>query len=84
MANSKYDRTIIGKNNSGACIVDVYRVLSGFNVTSPQLGHLIKKALCVGIRGHKDERQDLVDIVDSAQSALDMFDDMEIQQDETD
>jgi hypothetical protein len=75
--NSKYDRTIIGKDGSGKCTVDVYRVLSAFEVTNPQLQHLIKKALCAGLRGHKDTRQDLVDILHSAQSALDMFDDKE-------
>jgi hypothetical protein len=75
--NSKYDRTIIGKDGSGKCIADVYRVLSAFEVTNPQLQHLVKKALCAGLRGHKDTRQDLVDILHSAQSALDMFDDKE-------
>ena len=73
--NPKYDKTINGKYGTGSCTVDVYRILDGFNVTNPQLQHLIKKALNVGVRGHKDERQDLIDILHSAQSALDMFDD---------
>lgn len=71
--NNKYVRSLTslcGVNVS----VDVYRVLDAFKVTSPQLQHLAKKALCVGVRGHKDERQDLVDILNSAQSALDMYD----------
>lgn len=46
--------------------VDVYDVLQAFNVTNPALQHLIKKALCVGIRGHKTKHQDLQDIIDSA------------------
>jgi hypothetical protein len=46
--------------------VDVYDVLQAFNVTNPALQHLIKKALCVGIRGHKTKQQDLQDIIDSA------------------
>ena len=75
--NPKYDRTIHGKFGTGSCNVDVYRVLDAFDVTNPQLQHLIKKALCAGLRGHKDTRQDLVDILHSAQSALDMFDDKE-------
>lgn len=46
--------------------VDVYDVLQSFDVTNPALQHLIKKALCVGIRGHKTKQQDLQDIIDSA------------------
>ena len=46
--------------------VDVYDVLQAFNVTNPALQNLIKKALCVGIRGHKTKQQDLQDIIDSA------------------
>ena len=75
--NNKYDRTIYGKHGSGSCVVDVYRVLGAFDVYNPQLQHLIKKALATGQRGHKDTRQDLVDILHSAQSALDMYDETE-------
>lgn len=63
--NSKYDRLIIGKDKN-SCIVDVYDVLKAFEVINPSLQHLIKKALCVGIRGHKDASEDLQDIIDSA------------------
>ena len=77
IGNPKYDVRILGKYGTGTCIVDVYRVLDAFRVTCPQLQHSIKKELNVGKRGHKDERQDLVDIVHSTQSALDMFDDEE-------
>ena len=62
---NKYNRTIVGKE-SKSCIVDVYDVLKAFEVTNPALQHLIKKALCVGIRGHKDSSTDLQDIIDSA------------------
>lgn len=62
---SKYDRpTPLGET------MDVYDVLEAFNVTCPALQHLIKKALCAGIRGHKDVHQDLVDIKNSAESAI--------------
>lgn len=70
---SKYDRTIIGKDATGkpvAVTVDVYRVLDAFDVTDPALQHLAKKALCAGLRGHKDLGQDLKDILQSAQKAL--------------
>ena len=62
---SKYDRT-----TPAGGTMDVYDVLEAFSVTCPALQHLIKKALCVGIRGHKDTHQDLVDIKDSAESAI--------------
>lgn len=54
--------------------VDVYDVLYAFNVTDPCLQHLIKKALATGVRGHKSEREDLVDIVDSAKRAVEHYD----------
>lgn len=57
---SKYTRYCKGVQ------VDVYDVLQAFDVTNPALQHLIKKALCVGIRGHKTKQQDLQDIIDSA------------------
>lgn len=68
----KYDRTIIGDVDGQpvAVTVDVYDVLTAFAVTDPALQHLTKKALCAGLRGHKDQRQDLTDIVDSAEKAL--------------
>ncbi|WNL63655.1 hypothetical protein ST4_097 [Aeromonas phage ST4] len=73
---SKYDRTIIGTYANGnpvAVKVDVYRVLAAFQVTDPALQHLLKKALCAGLRGHKDREQDLLDIQLSAEKAVDMF-----------
>jgi len=52
--------------------IDVYDVLLAFNVTNPALQHLVKKALCTGLRGHKDKSQDLQDILDSAKRALEL------------
>ena len=75
---SKYDRTIIGIGTDGkpvAVTVDVYRVLDAFQVTDPALQHLVKKALCAGLRGHKDLGQDLKDILQSAQKAVHLNDD---------
>lgn len=63
---NKYHRKLKGRE------VDVYDVLKAFEVTCPALQHLIKKALCVGIRGHKDEAQDLQDIIDSAHRAMEL------------
>lgn len=52
--------------------IDVYDVLKTFNVTDPALQHLIKKALCTGLRGHKTREQDLQDILDSAKRAVEL------------
>lgn len=65
----KYEREIIGLDGTRT-IVDVYRVLDAFQVTNPQLQHLIKKALAAGLRGHKDLEEDLQDIESSIQSAI--------------
>lgn len=57
---SKYTKTIHSVS------VDVYDVLQAWGVSNPALQHLIKKALQCGQRGHKDNAQDLQDIIDSA------------------
>ena len=59
-SQSKYDAQINGEK------ADVYDVLQAFNVVNPALQHLIKKALTVGQRGHKEEMTDYQDIIDSA------------------
>ena len=71
MSNPKYLRVIM----NDACesiTVDVYDVLDGFEVTCPALQHLAKKALNIGTRGHKDVMQDLIDIRDSAERAIEL------------
>lgn len=52
--------------------IDVYDVLVAFNVTNPALQHLIKKALAVGQRGHKDKNEDLNEILASAKRAIEL------------
>lgn len=73
----KYHRIIVGvvdqvhdEDHYTPVLVDVYDVLEAYKVTCPALQHLIKKALCVGLRGYKDTEQDLKDILDSAQEAI--------------
>lgn len=66
---NKYIREVIGLDGTKTTI-DVYRVLDAFEVSNPQLQHLIKKALAAGLRGHKDKHQDLIDIRDSIESAI--------------
>lgn len=53
--------------------VDVYDVLAAFVVTDPCLQHLVKKALAVGQRGHKDAAEDYKDIYDSSARALERY-----------
>lgn len=45
--------------------IDVYRVLELFSVQSHAVGHAIKKLLCSGGRGAKDEAQDIQEAIDS-------------------
>ncbi|QDH85526.1 hypothetical protein [Proteus phage vB_PmiP_RS51pmB] len=66
---NKYNRKCKGVT------IDVYDVLKAFEVTDPALQHLIKKALCAGLRGHKNKEQDLIDILDSAKRALELYHD---------
>ncbi len=66
-APNKYQREI-----KPGVFVDVYDVLKAFNVVNPALQHLVKKALAVGQRGHKDVAEDLQDIIDSAVRAQEL------------
>ena len=45
--------------------IDVYRVLLLFGVTDPCLQHAIKKLLCAGNRGVKDELKDVQEAIAS-------------------
>jgi hypothetical protein len=45
--------------------VDVYRVLELFNVTDACIQHAVKKLLCAGKRGAKDEEQDVQEAMDT-------------------
>ena len=63
---SKYNRVCKGVT------LDVYDVLAAFNVTNPALQHLVKKALCCGLRGHKDKAQDMAEILESAKRAVEL------------
>lgn len=66
MSENKYNRSCKGIK------IDVYDVLQAFDVTNPALQHLIKKALCAGLRGHKDRKQDLNEILESAKRAIEL------------
>lgn len=52
--------------------VDVYRVLDLFGVSNPCLQHAIKKLLCAGQRGIKDQKQDVQEAITSLLRYLEM------------
>lgn len=57
---NKYQREILP-----GTYIDVYDVLTAFNVTCPARAHAIKKLLATGARGHKDEMTDLKEAIQS-------------------
>lgn len=70
-----YDRKIIGKYGSGACTVDIYRVLDAYKTGSSAIDHAIKKLLCAGNRGYKDKRKDYMEAIQSISQELSLIDD---------
>lgn len=52
--------------------VDVYDVLKAFNVTCPAVAHAVKKALAPGQRGHKDTAQDMREVIQSMERAIEL------------
>lgn len=53
------------KDVSNLKFIDVYRVLLLFGVTDPCLQHAVKKLLCAGNRGVKDELKDVQEAIAS-------------------
>lgn len=53
-------------------MIDVYRVLDLWQVTSPPLQHALKKILAAGQRGAKDEAKDVQEAIDSLKRWQDM------------
>ena len=52
--------------------IDVYRVLVLFGVTNPCIQHAVKKLLCAGNRGVKDELKDVQEAIASLLRYLEM------------
>lgn len=52
---------------AGCTHIDVYRVLSLFEVSDPALQHAVKKLLCAGARGAKDQGQDIAEAIATLQ-----------------
>lgn len=53
------------KHVSHLSYIDVYRVLDLFEVKDHSIGHAIKKLLCAGQRGVKDQHKDVQEAIDS-------------------
>ena len=60
------------KDVSNLKFIDVYRVLDLFNVVNPCVQHAIKKLLCAGQRGIKDQKQDVQEAIASLVRYLEM------------
>lgn len=54
-------------------MLDIYRVLSLFEVKSHAVGHAIKKLIMAGKRGSKGYEQDIREAVDSLNRELQMI-----------
>ena len=52
--------------------LDVYRVINIFGVSDPCIQHALKKLLCSGVRGHKDQSKDIQDVIDTLERWKDM------------
>lgn len=73
--NNKYSRkikTILVDGIDHIIYVDVYDVLTAFNVTNPAMAHAIKKMLAPGQRGAKDTIQDMNEAIQSIKRAIDL------------
>lgn len=53
------------KDVSNLNYIDIYRVLSLWNVTDPCIQHAVKKLLVAGNRGYKDVEKDIQEAIDS-------------------
>lgn len=64
---SKYHREI-----KKGVLVDVYDVLSAFEVINPAMQHALKKMLAPGKRGAKDAIQDMKEAIQSIERAIEL------------
>ena len=61
------------KDVSQLDFIDVYAVLKLFGVTDPCLQHAIKKLLCAGQRGVKDQAKDINEAKDTLERCLELL-----------
>jgi len=57
--------------------LDPARILMIYKQSDPLLGAIVKKALRAGQRGHKDFKQDLIDIISAATRRIEMLEEDE-------
>lgn len=60
------------KDVSSYSSIDVYRIAEMFDLDNAT-GHAVKKLLCSGGRGAKDQRQDIEEAIDTLQRKLEML-----------
>jgi len=53
--------------------LDPFRIAAIYGIKDFALNTILKKVLVTGNRGHKDERQDLLDIISAAERKLQMM-----------
>ena len=77
---NKYQRVlkpsiIVDGHEQDAVIVDVYDVCDAFPLDKSMsaIDHARKKLLAMGMRGHKDFKQDLIDVRDSINRAIEQL-----------
>ena len=71
--NNKYSRkikTVVVDGIDYDVYVDVYSVLTAFDVTNHALAHALKKMLAPGKRGVKDTLQDMREAIQSIERAI--------------
>ena len=61
------------KDVTNLTTIDVYRVIELFGVSDPCLQHIVKKALCAGLRGNKDFDKDAMEIFDTSKRMIEMI-----------
>lgn len=67
---NNYDFVVLGKYDTGASVIDCYRLFDGLPKRLPaELEHSVKKILFNGTRGSKDSRKDLIE----ARNQIDMY-----------
>ena len=54
-------------------VIDIYRVLELWGISDHAVGHAIKKLMCSGMRGAKDQKQDIAEAIDSLVRKLEMM-----------
>lgn len=76
MASSNYEKYphYFKKVPAGVTHLDVYRVVEMFGVPAGPLDHALKKILCSGVRGGKDQYKDVKEARDSLNRWLQMRD----------